>query len=355
MADEKPEKYWYLQFEPGDWMKDPRLSMCSPATRGIWIDAICAMHSSDRSGSLTGTPDQLARVLRCTPSEVLSAIGEIESTKTADVRRSNGLVTLINRRMQREYQARLNDRERQRRRRGHAGVTPDSSTESESYPDSEPKKARAEAPPKPPPDEPEEPTETDPPPEVQTSIANGHPSAAAGFLDDAELIERELNARIAAESGTADDTDAADPAGPLAEEPLARANGRRKVALAGTAETPGLKLALQSLSDWSEAAPTAGGRAKPLMPEMNEHNPVYRMLADLARAAPTILWRGSQVASHTLIPQAIQALRAKGKEFTSAKFACGCVKSELIHWSEAGVSMPGGKTAVPQAPKAGRW
>lgn len=111
-----------FMFYTGDWLKDPCLSMCSPQTRGIWIDAMCAMHESD-SGTLTGTPDQLARVLRCSPSDVLSAIGELKATKTAEIRESHGNVTLVSRRMQREAKDRENERLRQKRKRCHAPVT----------------------------------------------------------------------------------------------------------------------------------------------------------------------------------------------------------------------------------------
>lgn len=107
----------------GDWLKDPKLSMCSPLTRGIWIDAICAMHESDRSGSLTGTPDQLARVLRCAPSEVNSAIAELRSTGAADIRESNGLVTLVNRRMQRDAKERLAANQRVKKHRCNGDAT----------------------------------------------------------------------------------------------------------------------------------------------------------------------------------------------------------------------------------------
>jgi hypothetical protein len=113
MGDKVP----YIPFYTGDWLKDPKLSMCSPATRGIWVDAVCAMHESDRSGSLTGTPDQLARVLRCTPSDLHPAIAELISTGAADVREHNGFVTLINRRMKREYEHRKKAAERQRSHR----------------------------------------------------------------------------------------------------------------------------------------------------------------------------------------------------------------------------------------------
>ncbi len=90
----------------GDWMKDPSLSMCSPATRGIWIDLMCAMHENNRTGIVTGNYAQLSRLARCTAPEMENAISEISSTKAGDVTICNGNVTVINRRMKREYKER---------------------------------------------------------------------------------------------------------------------------------------------------------------------------------------------------------------------------------------------------------
>src|SRR4051812_5461674 len=115
-----------FQFYTGDWLKDPDLSKCSPATRGVWIDALCAMHESDRCGSLSGTYEQLARVLRCAASDVQHATVELSATRTAVVSHNerNGVVTLVNRRMQREYKARLATRNRVQKHRGNAQDDP---------------------------------------------------------------------------------------------------------------------------------------------------------------------------------------------------------------------------------------
>lgn len=112
-----------LQFYIGDWLKDPKLSMCSPATRGIWMDLLCAMHELDRSGLITGTTDQLARLCRCTAVEISAAIAELKETKAADVTERNGNVTVANRRMQREAKLREDNNNRVRKHRGNAPVT----------------------------------------------------------------------------------------------------------------------------------------------------------------------------------------------------------------------------------------
>ncbi len=100
--------------------------MCSPTTRGIWIDALCAMHESDRTGILIGSADQLARVLRCLPSDVPPALAELKSTGAADVTERNGIVTLINRRMSREHKTRDDARLRKERQRATGDMSRDS-------------------------------------------------------------------------------------------------------------------------------------------------------------------------------------------------------------------------------------
>ena len=132
-----------LQFSTGDWLKDPKLSMCSPAARGIWLDVICAMHELGRSGVLTGTPTQLVRLLRCTETELLSAITELSTTGTADVTERNGVVTLVCRRMKRETKARTEAASRQTKHResrnSNADITPPSQPSSSSSSSSEEK------------------------------------------------------------------------------------------------------------------------------------------------------------------------------------------------------------------------
>jgi hypothetical protein len=110
----------YLQFYTGDWLKDPAVSLCSPATRGVWIDLLCAMHEAGRVGSLSGTPEQLARLARCVPSDLAQALTDIQATGAADVTERNGVVTVTNRRMAREAKERSSNALRQAKRRGSA-------------------------------------------------------------------------------------------------------------------------------------------------------------------------------------------------------------------------------------------
>lgn len=118
-----PKLPW-LQFYPGDWLKDPKLSLCCAATRGIWIDAIAAMHESNRSDRITGTCAQLARVCRCSESDMQAAIEELTSTEAANVRtNSAGLYTLICRRLSDDLNHRQSQNQRQAKHRLIKGLT----------------------------------------------------------------------------------------------------------------------------------------------------------------------------------------------------------------------------------------
>lgn len=113
-----------IQFYVGDWFKDPELSMCSPATRGIWIDILCRMHDSATPGTLAGTIEQLARLTRCNDAEFDAAVRELDATKTARVTVRDKIVTLVNRRMEREERERKANAERQKRHRQKTGTVP---------------------------------------------------------------------------------------------------------------------------------------------------------------------------------------------------------------------------------------
>lgn len=92
----------YLQFFIGDWIKDPKLSLCTPATRGVWIDLLCAMHELDRAGELRGTTEQLARLARCSPVELEAALTDLQTSEAAGVHQRNGGWVLVNFRMKRK-------------------------------------------------------------------------------------------------------------------------------------------------------------------------------------------------------------------------------------------------------------
>lgn len=74
-----------FQFYPADWRKDPALSTCSLAARGLWIELICVAHESEIYGVLTinGEPmtiQQISRTVGESPSVVAKLIKELSSS-----------------------------------------------------------------------------------------------------------------------------------------------------------------------------------------------------------------------------------------------------------------------------------
>jgi 5-methylcytosine-specific restriction endonuclease McrA len=122
----------WRKFFPADWLSDPALSMCSAATRGVWMDLLCAMYSSN-GYEVCGTVEQLARLSRCTSGDMQNAIDELRATKTAEVtlRDKNNTdvtppkITIVSRRLKRETRDREGAAERQRKLREHGGGDPD--------------------------------------------------------------------------------------------------------------------------------------------------------------------------------------------------------------------------------------
>lgn len=97
--------------------------MCSLSTRGFWFEILGAMHELGRSGQITGTAQQLARVGRCTAAEAEDAIAELKETKAAIVAERDGVYTLINRRMKRECDDRAKSGQRVKNHRKNKNVT----------------------------------------------------------------------------------------------------------------------------------------------------------------------------------------------------------------------------------------
>ena len=80
--------------------------MCSPATRGIWIDFLLRMHDRDQCGELTGSRRAMCQLGRCSDQELTEFLLEIDHTKTGVVTDRNGIITVINRRMREKYEER---------------------------------------------------------------------------------------------------------------------------------------------------------------------------------------------------------------------------------------------------------
>jgi len=141
-----------LMLYTGDYLKDPELSACSPATRGAWIDWLCRMQEQVAAGRepvLRGTVAALSRLGRCSESEAVQALGELQENGAAEVEPRficvssafqivpcNADVTprvmLRNRRLTREYKSRVSSTLRVQEHRakqarnggGNADVTP---------------------------------------------------------------------------------------------------------------------------------------------------------------------------------------------------------------------------------------
>lgn len=122
------KKLPYLPLYTGDWLKDAELSLCTPATRGVWVDLLCRMHEASRSGELRGTHEQLAQSARCSTADLVLALTDLQTTGAADVTERNGIVTVVNRRMSRaakeRKQAALRQSKKRRRGECHSGVAP---------------------------------------------------------------------------------------------------------------------------------------------------------------------------------------------------------------------------------------
>lgn len=91
----------FMKFYVADWLSDPDIARCAPATRGIYFDALCIMHET-KSPTVRGTPDQLCQILRCAPSALEAAYRDLEATKAADVSRDISVISITSRRMRRD-------------------------------------------------------------------------------------------------------------------------------------------------------------------------------------------------------------------------------------------------------------
>ena len=73
----------FLKFYTSDWRSDPRLRMCSPAARGMWIEMICLMHEASPYGHLlihgqTPNEGQLASLTGIPSAELPHLMAELE-------------------------------------------------------------------------------------------------------------------------------------------------------------------------------------------------------------------------------------------------------------------------------------
>lgn len=87
------------------------------------------MHETEEP-VLTGSYEELARLVGCESAEVARCVAELKRTNTADVTLGNGFVTLVSRRLKRELSDREKTRLRVQRHRCNADVTVQSKSKS---------------------------------------------------------------------------------------------------------------------------------------------------------------------------------------------------------------------------------
>lgn len=111
----------FIKFYSSDWRTDPELRMCSPSSRGVWIDCISIMMEAEPYGHLCinsapAKPEQIA-ALTCTPVKVIKkALAELLENGVAS-QTDNGVI--YSRRLVRDRQ-----KQEQARNFGHQGGNP---------------------------------------------------------------------------------------------------------------------------------------------------------------------------------------------------------------------------------------
>lgn len=122
-----PNNMPYMQFYVDDFDNDT--CGLSAVSVGVWLRLLISMHRK-RCGSLSGTPEKLAKITRCTVDEINSALIELENDSVCEIlRQSNGEVTITCRRLEREVQKRNNTAERVRKYRAKASLEQSEETE----------------------------------------------------------------------------------------------------------------------------------------------------------------------------------------------------------------------------------
>lgn len=114
----------WVKWFAADWLAEPELAKTSLEARGLWAEVLNLMFHSD-SETLTGTPDQLSRMLRCLPSEFASALENLSATTVAEIEQRNGVIKFTCRRLQREAAIRRGGRNRSAKLRERGGGDPE--------------------------------------------------------------------------------------------------------------------------------------------------------------------------------------------------------------------------------------
>jgi hypothetical protein len=120
-------KFPYMPMFWRDFLYDRAVFPLTPWAFKLWTYALGAMWEDNRSGRVTGTVQDFMKLSGLdSAAEVEAALDDIALRETGNVIRRNGLVTLENRRMVAEAQARAATKKRvSKHRGGNAPVTPD--------------------------------------------------------------------------------------------------------------------------------------------------------------------------------------------------------------------------------------
>ncbi len=121
----------WVKFSPADYLIDT--APLSPSARGLWMDILCLMWRAE-SGTLSYPLASWGQILRTVTSDLTVTLTELLHFQVCDIETENGnalvtltgnaVVTIINRRLQREYSTKESTRLRVQRHRVTRAVTP---------------------------------------------------------------------------------------------------------------------------------------------------------------------------------------------------------------------------------------
>ena len=114
-------KQFWVQFDFAAFLRDT--DGLSNQAVGGWQRALCRMFGME-TGALAGDWQYWARIMRCSPQEAQKIIAELEQENICNVQRKDGKVTLVSRRLSKQYKEKENNRLRKQRQRANAAVTP---------------------------------------------------------------------------------------------------------------------------------------------------------------------------------------------------------------------------------------
>lgn len=132
----RPAEQWYT----GDYYRAVDVQKCCAATRGIWRDALDAMANEQIFGKIRGTRKELCRLLRCSVREFNRFVSDNRTHRFADVTERNEKVTVVCRRMYRQYiereqtKKRVSKYRKGKKQKRNGKVTPPSSSNAEVTP-----------------------------------------------------------------------------------------------------------------------------------------------------------------------------------------------------------------------------